>query len=442
MLIPRLFRKFKLLLGPLWWYSLLMFGVMRFGDIANAYIGAFLVPQKIPEDLGTVRALVGIVVLAGIPLSFLVIPVEKYLNVFTERDERGKAKALLRDACLGICLFTALLALGLYAFAHPLMERLAISDVRWLLWTAPVVGLGGLGLVTGAALRAFKLFDAAVVTALPGTLVRLVLMSLLLGAFSLGGYLMANTGAGLMSVLVCGGLLVFHFRKRPAKTESYRRSWREMLWYALPLLVYSIAVNIQVPIEDILIRQRLPRDISNAAYILKIFAELPMYFGLAIALFLFPMTSSRFERGEDTRPLLVQSLVVSALLGLGCVAMLHVALPYVLGLNPAWMPAEDYAWLAWIAGLGCTFRSCTGCLVVHQHACRRFSYLWVYAPAILLQTLGLFLLMGWEFFDPYLPAGLWGWVATLPRTTLPFVFVWSAAWQGIAFLGALALSRK
>ena len=99
MLILRLFKKLKLLLGPLWWYSLLMFGIMRLGDVANAYIGLFLVPQKIPvEELGAVPALMGVVVLASIPFSFLVIPVEKYLNVFIEQGERGKAKALFRDA--------------------------------------------------------------------------------------------------------------------------------------------------------------------------------------------------------------------------------------------------------------------------------------------------------------------------------------------------------
>jgi len=140
--------------------------------------------------------------------------------------------------------------------------------------------------------------------------------------------------------------------------------------------------------------------------------------------------------------MLMQAMVVSALLGLGCVAMLYVAMPWILKLRPSWETAMPYAWLAWVAALGCTFRIVTGCFIIHEHACRRFSYLWFYAPMMLLQAAGLFLLMGWAFFEPYLPERLWSTIYALPRETLPFVITWGTVLQGIICCGIVFLAIR
>jgi len=45
-------------LGPLWWYTIILFIAQRFGDVLNAFIGLWLVPRYVPqEELGAVLPL-------------------------------------------------------------------------------------------------------------------------------------------------------------------------------------------------------------------------------------------------------------------------------------------------------------------------------------------------------------------------------------------------
>ena len=45
-------------LGDFWWYSLMLFAALRFGDLINAFVGLWLVPKYVPsEELGAVLPL-------------------------------------------------------------------------------------------------------------------------------------------------------------------------------------------------------------------------------------------------------------------------------------------------------------------------------------------------------------------------------------------------
>ena len=51
----------------------------------------------------------------------------------------------------------------------------------------------------------------------------------------------------------------------------------------------------------------------------------------------------------------------------------------------------------------------------HQHRLPqgyvgRFRYLWYYGPLVVCEFAALYGLMGWSFFQPWLPATLWHWV--------------------------------
>ena len=439
MLIPRLATKLKTALGPLWWYSALLFAVMRLGDLINLYIGAFLVPTWIPEgQLGVVRPLLKGVELVAIPMAFWVLTAEKYLNVFAERQELGKAKALLRDALVSVTGLSLLVCLALAAFAPSILVRLRLDDYQLLLWGGVLVVLTCVQPVLASALRSFKLFNTVVLFGLPGVLVRLIAMLALLKILFLRGFFMAQTVSAMAGILVSGVAILWFFRRTPTPQRSYREHWAEMFRYALPLVIFTAVTQIQEPIEDLLIRQRLTAAESAASYVIKTFATIPLYFGGAVAGFLFPLVSSRFEKGENTKRLLRQSLVVTTLLGLGFTAMLTVVGPYLVNARASWQVAVPYQHLFVWPTLLFTFRAAITCFVLHEHACRKFTYLRYYVPISIVQTAGLFLLMGWNAFQSVLPEAVWRYVAMWPRDTLAFVLIWSAAFQGVLFLVVMA----
>ena len=108
-------------LGPVWGAALLLFVAQRFGDAVNAFIGIWLVPRYVPGDeLGAVLPLTQIAALVALPLSILLTPYAKLLNVHAERGEPGKVKAMFRDASL-LALAVLLVALAVTPFFFPLV---------------------------------------------------------------------------------------------------------------------------------------------------------------------------------------------------------------------------------------------------------------------------------------------------------------------------------
>lgn len=435
-LLPIL-KRLRTLLGPLWWYSALLFGVSRIGDLVNLYVGFFLVPAHVPgEQLGAVRPLLLLASLVATPMAWLVLPAEKFLNVFTERGEPGKAKALLRDVLATTLLLSLAIATVLLAYPDMLLERLRIQDRSLLGFVALLGALACLRPVLVAATRSFKLFDAVVLSGTPGPFVRALAVWALLRFWPLQGYLAAHAFADIAGL----GVLVAALRRHAQASGpavSYRPHLREMARYALPLLAYDLATRVQAPVEALVIRQRLPEFASAADYLIQTLAMIPLYFGDAIAMFFFPMVSSRHEKGEGTGRLLAQALSVTAMLGVGCAAALAVAGPWLFALRADWRIALPYATLIGWSALAKALRMTLHCFLLHEHACRRFAYLRHYVPIQLLQTGGLYVLMGWGVFRDILPGGLWLAVEAWPRHTLGFVVAWSVAWQGAALLAAL-----
>ena len=85
-------RDLRTKLGPLWWYTLMIFLVQRFGDVINAFIGVWLVPRYMPmEELGSLRPLMQIGALLGMPIGLLVALGQQVVQGLAVVHTRGKA---------------------------------------------------------------------------------------------------------------------------------------------------------------------------------------------------------------------------------------------------------------------------------------------------------------------------------------------------------------
>lgn len=430
-------RKLRTLMGPLWWHVALLFGVSRLGDLANLYAGAFLVPAFVPVgQLGAVRPLLLFAGLVATPIAWLTLPAEKYLGVFSARGESGKARSLLRDVLVA----AAVLSLGLtvipMAFPAAILERLRVED-SWVLVLVSVLGtLTCLRPLLVAATRALKRFDTVAISSLPPPFVRLVALWVLVRYWPLRGFLMAQCLGVAAGLVVLAASLARHSRET-GPSVSYRPHVREMLRYALPLLSYDLVTRVQAPVEALVIRQRLPELVSAADYLVQMLAMIPYHLGGAVAMFLLPLMAARFEQGQGAHRLLARSMAVTAMIGIGCASALAVVSPWLFSLRVDWQVALPYASLVGWAALGRTLQMVLNCFLLHEHACRRFTYLRYYIPILLAQTTGLYVLAGWDVAKELVPESLWRTVDAWPRLTLGFVVAWSTAWSAVALLAAL-----
>ena len=425
-------------LGPLWWYTLLGFSVNRMGDAVNVFIGLYLVPRLLPgEDLGALLPLMTIGAVFSTPLALLLLPVGKFLSVFAARAQPGKVRALLEDALVLAGLYAVIMTAALLWQGDALLVRLHVADAR-ILW--PVAGFAILVCIepiVSAALRALQQFKPMLGAGLIAPYVRLAGMLVLLVPLGALGYLLAQFATQSFGVLF-GLAVLYRFLRKAGPRVSYRPHAREMLAFALPLVALTLVGRIQGPIETMVIRHRLPTVDSAGYYYAFMLGNIPGYFTGAMLPFLWPILSDRFERGQQTEGLLIQSMLFNLVLGTVFVALFALVMPWFFALPGPWRPYGAYAGFVWQAALIGTLKTAQTFYTSHEMACRRFTYMRYLIPLILIECAVLYALPGWAALRPWLPATLWNWVAARYQPSLQgFVTIMLLA--NAAFTGGMLL---
>jgi len=211
-----------------------------------------------------------------------------------------------------------------------------------------------------------------------------------------------------------------------------------MLAFSLPLVALTVAARIQAPIEAFVIRHRLPAADSAGYYYAVMIGSIPGYFTAAMMPFFWPLISDRFERGESTRRLLLQSMLLNLAVGAFFVALFALVMPWFFTLPGPWRPYSPYAGFVWQAALIGTLKSVQGVYTAHEMACRRFTYMWHLVPLMLLESALLYLLPAWSLARPYLPLALWQWVDAHAQPSLQ-LFVGIILTANAVFTGGMLL---
>ena len=173
--------KIKEWLGPLWWYTFILFCVQRLGDVINIVVGLWLVPKYVPRaELGAVLPLVQVGSVLGLPLAILLVPFGKFLNVYAAQGELGKVKSLLRD----VFVLAVAMGIGITFGARYLMplvfERMRVQKgmLTWLIVLAGVTST--LTPLFSQALQGLKKFRQLSILGVLSAPVRLLVLLLAL----------------------------------------------------------------------------------------------------------------------------------------------------------------------------------------------------------------------------------------------------------------------
>lgn len=417
-----LLRKVKLWVGPLWWYTAIFFCVQRLGDVANAFVGLYLIPKYVQqEELGAVLPLAQVGNTLGLPLTILMMTFTKFLNTYAMRDEYGKIKSILRDVFLFATVM--FLATMLYArFFMPLVfERMRVVDGRLGLLIVAAGTLGALSTIFTSALQALKKFRLQAAIGLVAAPLRLVTLLVCLPIRALSGYFV-----GQLVPTLCGiGVAVVGLRnifRRSIKAEPYlRQDGVDMVKYAIPVAIGLVAGTLQSLVESFVIRHRLPDFESAGYYMVSRFADMGAYVGSTLIFVLFPLASEQHERADRSQRLVVHgmggSLAAGTLLAVG----FWVAGRSLLGLAPTWRIYADLTPHMAVLTLINAFRITANCFAVHEMACRRFGFLYYAGIISVFEAIFLYCVTGYSFFEPWLPASWIAWMSGLHAARLEYI---------------------
>ena len=408
--------------GDLWWYAALLFVAQRFGDAINMFVGMWLVPKYVAqEELGAVLPLMNFVGFIGLPLALITTPFLKFITVFVDSGEFGKAKSFVRDVFVGVAVFSCLTMFMANQILPFMFERLRIENGSLGLLMVAVCLLGAVSTLFGNMMQGFKMYSLSVWTLALSAPFRLLLMAALMPFRPLSGYIAGHAAGPLVNIF--GVWIVF--RRYLGRTVGYEPYCREyassIVRYTLPFVLWTIATTVSGTVDSLVIRHRLPEFESAGYYIITRFSDIAAYLGMAFGAFVFPMVASKRSSDKGSLRILLHSITGSASVGFGYSLFLAIFGGDILGLNELWRPYAKLSGLMALCSVNTTLWSVGSCLITYEMAQGRFRFLRYALPCTVAKTLFLFAVTGYAGLGEVLPSAVMTAITGLNPCRLSFV---------------------
>ncbi|NLB69461.1 MAG: hypothetical protein GX804_07240 [Lentisphaerae bacterium] len=380
-------------LGPLWWYSLIIFCAQRLSDVLNILAGLWLVPKYVPEaELGAVQPLTQIGAFLGLPLAIFVTPFIKLLNNHATNNELGKVKSLLRDAIVISVLILVIVMVAAKLFLPSLLEFMRIEDGRLTLAIVFASLLATLVPIFTGALQALKRFRLYTVSNLLAAPIRFATFLLVLPIRGLTGYFVGQSVPSFLTI----GLTISDFFRKFGKNVKCKPYFKEdlpiILMYIVPLSLIALTGNLRGSLEMLLLRS-LPDAHSAAHYHITRFSEIATYIVNPMIFVMFPLIAEKSELGDSTYRIMAQTTIFTLGSGLLFSVVLAIFGPTIFSLREIWQGYSSFTGLFGIATVTATLRMASTCITTHHIACGRFRYAFYLIPIYILEAVFFYLLL-------------------------------------------------
>lgn len=306
-------------LGDFWFYSLMLFCALRFGDVLNAFVGLWLVPKYVdPSELGAIMPLTTLALAIALPANAFAMTFSKEVNALATRGRFGQLKSLMRGVFVGTAVFLVL-ALAVSRLVLPgFLHRIRVAEGTLGLLIVASAFMSTVAPIYSNALQGLKKFTALSAMNVLLAPARLVVMLVAMPLRPLSGYFAGQTATPALQILA--SVLCLR-RELSVKAETYwtRPAVRRFALLFLCVAAYQAASTLAGAVEQTVLRQHLP-DVESAAYYMVCrFSDIANFFTLTLATTLFPMTAELAERRQSTLPLVLKSSLAMVALG-GAVA--------------------------------------------------------------------------------------------------------------------------
>jgi O-antigen/teichoic acid export membrane protein len=238
---------------------------------------------------------------------------------------------------------------------------------------------------------------------------------------AISGYFVGQTTPSIFLIFFA----LFNLRKQlgqEVKAEAYWKSDRyPILKYAFPVAVFVSVGTLQTLVETFVIRHRLPSLDSAGYYVISRFAEIGGYVGLTLVFVLFPLAAESHEKGGRSCRMLWHSIVGAFVSGVLLSSLLWARGEWLLSVIPTWQEYAVYNSQMAVLAMVFTLRSVGACFVNFEMACGRFGFVCYFAGIAGLESVLLYGLTGYSFFEERVPSFWITWAERLNACRLDFV---------------------
>lgn len=416
----------------------MLFCACRVADLLNAFVGLWLIPKYVePSELGAVMPLTHFA-------NFLAIPVAAFANTFRNELTRlsngrefGKLKTLLRGVFIAAAVFL-FLAIVVARFLLPaFLERIRIVEGSLGILIIATSFVGAVAPIYSNALQALKKFKAQSLISIVGAPIRLVSMLVAMPFRAIAGYFVGQASCPAFNILAS----VFTFRKElSVKAEPY---WTKEIFrrFATLFAIFLVTGGVSgffLLVESTVLRQRLP-DLDSAGYYMATrFSEIAGFLSCTLAFTIFPFAAEKAAKGEDTRPLVIKSILANA------VFCLILSLPFlvlgeaIMSILPHGGEYSNYWWaVPWLIGIT-YLTSIVSLYTTAEFSANRFGFLKWYLPFDLAYPLLLLIITGHGYLAGIIPSSWTDYLTTHNITSLGAMLWWITAINGLKAIGCIA----
>jgi glycosyltransferase involved in cell wall biosynthesis/O-antigen/teichoic acid export membrane protein len=304
-------------------HSLMLFIGAQFGNVCNLLFQVAMMRMMNPGDYGVLSAILGVLMVVGMPLGALGGAITHYTAHFMARQERDKIKALMLGVGRDLLIPSVLAILAAMMWQREFMEFLRLDSVLPVYFAVLIVVIGFFAAVPAAVLTGAQAFEWTATIGNSWALIRAVTGVLLVWAgFGVAGGLSAHLVGvllgGVFALLICSSMLG---QARP-RVERPAGFYGYMGRYMFAFAAYGVLSNADV----VLVKHYFQADqaglFAKAAMVARIIFFLPT----PVAGAMFPKVTSAGESSQANRRTLFKALVLAGSI-VGAVGMVCLAAP-------------------------------------------------------------------------------------------------------------------
>lgn len=299
-------------LGDFWWYSLMVFAACRVADLANVFVGLWLVPKCIdPSELGAVMPLAGFANFLVIPAAAFATAFRNEVSMLAAKRDFGRLKTLVRGVFFA-CAAALVLAMAAARLVLPrFLRMIRIEEGSLGFFIILAAFLSAVAPIYTNVLQALGKFREMSLLYIAGAPLRLATMAAAMPFRAVTGYFAGQCASPALSAAAS---VFFLRRELSVRAEPYwnRRAVRRFAAVFAMFAVAGFAASAGPLAETSIIRERLCDLDSAGYYVATRFSDVAMFMSMALCCTIFPFSAKLAAGGEDPRPLVLKAAAATS----------------------------------------------------------------------------------------------------------------------------------
>lgn len=380
-------RRIRGRIGHLAWHSLVLFALLRVGDLANLAYRFLLGRYHLDGlDFGALDPVFSVLTILAIPATIVFLVGSRSISRLRALGLQDACASLVRDLFLVAVAGSAGTALVVYGKQDYILERLHLSGSVYVHIMASMLVLAWWTPYCRSVIQGHQRYALTAVPSIVGPFAVLGLLFFLVRGLRLGlpGALLARAGGGAVSIVCMLFLLRGAFRGRRVSYAGELRGMGAGLWAVAVFVVASILLS---QFDHLFVRNFLLPDSAGYGAVITV-GQIPVRLMDPLVFVVFPLAAREHAGGRSVRRFARQALAAGALVTLPSVAVLWFAAEPLFRLwNPLFVP---YSPLVPLFALAMGFEGVM-LAVSHVHLARHhYRFLWWLVVPTALACAGLY----------------------------------------------------